>query len=443
MKKILLRLENVVTENERIKGLNKLSFLLARGEMIGILTANQHGINDLIDVLEKNKKIKEGRMYFEEQLGLHFDTDDIIVIDCYPRHGVGLSIAENLFILGKQTSLGFFNKNIIESQTNRLLRQYGISHDATVDVSVLNPFEKCLLQMLRASISNCKIIILEDISKILTLTDLEKLLEVIAEFKKRGISFIYINSFPDEIFNRCDRTMIYNNGKIIKHFYCIEDFNNAQLLPKKRLMKNIDFTARKIAFSLSDTGLPGKFMMPINLYQGECLTILDRNYQSLDDILRMLYYQKKIDDIQAIETIDQATLFFIPKNAIEHSLFKECSYLFNLSFYLDKKIKKNLIPEKYYNSIKKEFLKKVGKKVELDTLKDLSRYDLIELIYQRAILHKPDVVILYQPFFECDLELQSHINGLILSLKQNNISVLILTSIIANLETLSESIVEL
>jgi len=443
MRRILLRFENVVTESQRVKGLNKLSFLLASEEMLGILTVNQHGMNDLTDILENNKKIKEGKLFFEEKLVSSYENTEITIINRYPRLLEGLTIAENVFILKSPPKIKMAKKETIIHQTNHLLSKYGINCDASDDVSILNSFERCLLQMIKALISGCKIIILEDVGKMLNLSNFEKLLQVIKEFKKQGIGFIYINNFPDEFLKRCDRVMIYESGKIIKNFYEKRELEEVQSFFKKNMLRREFLSEKAVSINLMSTGLPLKFSFPNKLYQGGCLTVLDRYNEKLKDVLSMFYYGKKVTEIEAIEILEDKTIFFIPENAIEHSLFKDCSYLFNLSFYLDKKLKKNLIPEKFYSSIKKEFKESLGEKMELDSLRSLNNYDLIELVYHRAILQKPDVVLIYQPFFDCDMQLQPYIDNLILSLKKNNISVLILTSYIANLESLSEGIIEL
>lgn len=443
MKEILLRLDHVSTEVNKVKGLSNFSLLLGAGEIVGLLTLNQQGVNDLLEILTQNKKIKSGKIFLNEAKKSTIKFGKIYLLDRKERHVKGMTIAENIFVLKKDFNMKIIKKKVIEQGANQLLKEYGVEIDASMDASFLKPLERCQVELIKAYNSKCRIIILQDLEKILSQSHLEILFVMIRHFMAKGMSFIYLNNYPDHILGKCSRIMIMENGLISKSIYPGQSKTSLfDYIQNKNEMMSLRSSKKEVVLELMASTLVEGQPMPFRLFKGECVTFFDRNHDQLAISLSRFFSGKAAGQIKINEKIKEASVFYIPENAIENTLFKYCSYMFNLMFFIEEKISRNLIPKKFYRSIQAEYYPVLGDCLMEKSLLNLDSFQLNELIYHRAILQKPDVVVIYQPFLDCDMNLQPYIVQLILKLKNKGVAVVIFTSYLAGLEAISEEIIK-
>ena len=69
MKQEILRFENVTCKKDGAVYLDNFSFYMTAGEIVGLLSVNDRGIKELIELMAKNHPIDAGRVYMWWQTG--------------------------------------------------------------------------------------------------------------------------------------------------------------------------------------------------------------------------------------------------------------------------------------------------------------------------------------------------------------------------------------
>lgn len=112
---------------------------------------------------------------------------------------------------------------------------------------------------------NPKILILDEPTTMLDPVSKNQIYKILKDLKSSGITIIYITNFIDELL-LCDRTVIFENGKIKKDFV------------KKDLLDNLDF--------LEDLEFPGIISILSNLHKAGIDINLDN--LSTDELVKKL-----------------------------------------------------------------------------------------------------------------------------------------------------------
>ncbi|MEL7657762.1 MAG: sugar ABC transporter ATP-binding protein, partial [Bacillota bacterium] len=91
----------------------------------------------------------------------------------------------------------------------------GISIDLSIPASLLTPPQKTMIEIIRAMMTQCKLLILDEPTASLTDRESEMLFETIAKLKKKGTSILYVTHRMDEIFQLTDRITVFKNGQLV------------------------------------------------------------------------------------------------------------------------------------------------------------------------------------------------------------------------------------
>ncbi len=82
-------------------------------------------------------------------------------------------------------------------------------------VSDLSISNQQLIEIAKATTTNCKILILDEPTAALTENESKILFSIMQDLKKEGISIIYISHRMAEIFTQCDRVTVFRDGKYV------------------------------------------------------------------------------------------------------------------------------------------------------------------------------------------------------------------------------------
>ena len=104
MKQEILRFENVTCKKDGAVYLDNFSFYMTAGEIVGLLSVNDRGIKELIELMAKNHPIDAGRVYMggklvNSYLNQEETSNRIYQIDQKSSLINNLSITDNLFVM--------------------------------------------------------------------------------------------------------------------------------------------------------------------------------------------------------------------------------------------------------------------------------------------------------------------------------------------------------
>lgn len=124
------------------------------------------------------------------------------------------SIAENLY-LGNLPGERWVDFKTLYSETQKILDRVNIKAKPTDRVGNLNSGQMQMLALMRAYIKNPKILVLDEPTSALTNSEVDQLMDILNELRKRGVSCIYISHKLEEVYRICDRVLVLRDGKTI------------------------------------------------------------------------------------------------------------------------------------------------------------------------------------------------------------------------------------
>lgn len=125
------------------------------------------------------------------------------------------SVAENLFLGRQPTRFGLVQRRAIIMQATALLQTYGLDIDVRAELGSFSVAVQQIVAIARAVELSGKVLVLDEPTASLDRNEVEKLFEVIAQLKARGLGIVFITHFLDQVFAVSDRVTILRNGHLI------------------------------------------------------------------------------------------------------------------------------------------------------------------------------------------------------------------------------------
>jgi len=191
------------------------------GEIVALAGENGAGKSTLMNIL--------GGIHQPDSGSLRIDGDETAirsVSDAIER-GIGfihqelnvldnLDVAENVF-LGREPvwagPLRLIDRKGIHSQADVLLKRLGSNLSGRTPVKGLSIAQQQTVEIAKALSLNARILIMDEPTSCLTLSETARLFEVAKELKAQGVSIIYITHRLGEIANLADRVVVLRDGR--------------------------------------------------------------------------------------------------------------------------------------------------------------------------------------------------------------------------------------
>lgn len=445
MKKEILRMENVISEDPNMTNLDNFNIHMFQGEILGLIGVNDYGKDVLVNLICKNTPIKFGRIYFSNVLVNSYHYSDgsdnkVYVIDQESKLINDLTVTDNVFVLRKGFKKYIISEKVLGIQLNQLLKELEVTLEPKAVCMDLTEYERCVAEVLKAVIQGVKLIIVNDLSNILSADDFQNFKKLLIKMAKKNYSIIYIGNHHEEIFPICDRAVLMQDGRIIK-VLDKKEMSDEKILPYTISLKDTQPAIKNkdkkdtIYFHNISTSYLNK--VSFSIQAGECIVLYDKSSKLQLDTVNFLSGEQelalgvielghKILNPKKMYRYFGSEIVVIGEDALSSMLFYDMSYINNFCFLLDKKTHRSNITEKVKRSIQLEYYKELGNEVYANDLRELDKKSLYNLIYYRVHFLNPKIVFVVQPFSNADMYVRSHIIHLIRILKRKGIAVVIL-----------------
>ncbi|MEG1757839.1 MAG: sugar ABC transporter ATP-binding protein [Oscillospiraceae bacterium] len=220
-KDIVLKMENISKSFPGVLALDKVSLELKRGEIHAIMGENGAGKSTLMKVLSGAYQSDDGEITIEGQkVNIRKPSDAA-------KHGVAIvyqeqnvfaftSVTENIFLSDMPLKGKLIDYKTIKQKTVELMEKYRITHiDINKECGQLSVGQQQMVEILRATSQNVKILVLDEPTSALTEVETKILYEMMNILKSEGVSILYISHRLQEIFDVCDRVTVMRDGKDI------------------------------------------------------------------------------------------------------------------------------------------------------------------------------------------------------------------------------------
>lgn len=454
MKRELLRMDHVNLESGGERLLDNLNFQIFSGEIMGLVSRSFKGHDQLIGLICYNRPITSGTVWYDGRTVNSYSYSDgsanrVCVIEQKSHLVEGLSVVDNIFVLRSGFKKYFINERVLCDQTERFFRENGIEVDITRRVNALTPLERCLVELGKALLLGCRLVIVENPGNFLSQHELPLFQQMLLKIREEGVSVLYIANHHQEVFKIADRTSLFYDGQIRKVFDR-DEMTDEAIAPyitewlDKGQAPDLEYEDGVLHFHHVRAGsLDG---LRFVLHKGECLTLLDMDNRIADDVLGLLTggcecsrgritLEHELYSPKRAERYLDEGVAVIPKDPVERLLFPHRTYMENLTFLLDRKLGRSLIPSRIYRSIREEYTPLAGAAIDETNIRNLSLEEQMSLIYYRVQLLHPRVLVCIQPLARGDMLCRRKILSLIReSLRQGTAVLLITTNVSDTLE---------
>ncbi len=223
MSDLKLEMRGITKEFPGVKALDGVDLQVRRGEIHALVGENGAGKSTLMKILSgfyphgsyggeilldgKEQRFEGIRDSEEARIAIIFQELALV------KH---MSIAENLFLGTELTKArGVIDWDRTFQRTAAALRQVGLKRapgDRVVDLGV---GEQQLVEIAKALSKDANLLILDEPTAALTDAEAERLLGILAELKRDGVTCIYISHHLSEVLRIADRITVLRDGRTI------------------------------------------------------------------------------------------------------------------------------------------------------------------------------------------------------------------------------------
>ncbi|RVU54467.1 multiple monosaccharide ABC transporter ATP-binding protein [Anaerosphaera multitolerans] len=223
MAEYILQMKNITKEFPGVKALDDVNLNVVEGTIHAIVGENGAGKSTLMNILSgvypygtysgdivyegevcKLKNIKES-----EEKGIVIIHQELALVP-------NLSIKENIFLGNERSKKGIIDWNKTYKDAKKYTELVGLDEDLNVLVEEIGVGKQQLVEIAKALSKNVKLLILDEPTASLNDDDSEKLLDLILDLKKEGITSIIISHKLNEINKIADEITIIRDGKTIE-----------------------------------------------------------------------------------------------------------------------------------------------------------------------------------------------------------------------------------
>lgn len=219
----LLEVKSVSKYFPPVSALNNVCFDVVPGEVHGLVGENGAGKSTLIKILAgvyskdsgtillDGKEVTIETPHEATSLGLNFIHQELFQV---PYSTIG----ESLFFGRKypRNRFGLIDWKSLRKQASEELSKFGVPKGLENElISRTSMAYRYIAAIAKAISQQCRILFMDEPTASLSKDEADKLFEIIAELKKRGISIVYISHRLEEIFKICDRVTILREGQLV------------------------------------------------------------------------------------------------------------------------------------------------------------------------------------------------------------------------------------
>lgn len=218
MEDIILSIKNITKRYPGVVALDKVSIDFRKGEVHALLGENGAGKSTFIKAIAGAIQADAGEIIINGKSYTHLTpyeakTEGVEVI--YQEFNLmeSLSVAENI-CFGEKTG-NFVSYKEMERKSKEIFDLMGVSLDLKKQVRNLPSSQKQLVEIAKSVSRNAKILIMDEPSAPLSVTEIDKMFEIVRKLKAKGVTIIYISHRMEEIFEIADRVTVLRDGKYI------------------------------------------------------------------------------------------------------------------------------------------------------------------------------------------------------------------------------------
>ncbi len=127
-----------------------------------------------------------------------------------------LTVAENVFLGAEPRRAGFIDRGSLRERFDRLIADAGFDLEASTVVGRLSLAQQQQVEILRALARDADLIVLDEPSASLSATEADRLHDVVRGLRTRGRTVILVSHFLTEVLDLSDVVTVLRDGKVVR-----------------------------------------------------------------------------------------------------------------------------------------------------------------------------------------------------------------------------------
>jgi len=468
-KPVILNLKNISKSFGGVQALEDVSIQVGKGEVHAIVGENGAGKSTLMKIIAGVLHPDTGTIDFESQQ-IHFDGPrdaanlGIAIVYQELIFFRELSVVENIYLGDEiKNKHGVLDWEAMTKGAAEAVQKMGLPVDIIYKtMSDLMLGSQQLILIARSIHKNAKVIILDEPTAILSQAETELLFNTIKDLKQQGVSIIYISHRLEEIFHIADKISVLRDGKKVAE-YKIDEATEDKLV--------LSMTGRKFSFDIQkkpnnrrkDPVLKVKNLSRAGFYQnisfevkpGEILGFYGLVGAGRSEVVKAIFGEMLPDDGEIIykgkkfsprnsrDAIDKK-IIYVPEDRRHQGLFLIRAIQDNLTAGILRSVssKIGIINNREEKKLAQSQLERL--KIKASSLSahvsSLSGGNQQKVVLGRGLSHQPELLILDEPTHGIDVGTKSEIHKLVLSLAENGIAIILISSELPEVLALADKI---
>ncbi len=464
---MLLKTKNLNKQFGSMYALKDIDIEIAPGEIHGLVGENGAGKSTLIKILTGVYSLDSGEIIWQgekvsisnprqsRKVGINVIHQDRHLIPSF--NGI-----ENIYLgLDYETKNNVvIDWNVMKNKVKALMEELDISVPLDKMASQLTPPQQTLLEIVRAMMTECKLLILDEPTASLTDKETKILFSTIKKLKDNGTSILYVTHRMDEITDLTDRVTVFKNGELVSTVNT-KDVDKEQIISlmtdnwkseKQKVEKQIGETL------LSVKNIASKDKKVINgtfdVKAGEILGIFGLGGSGRTELLECIYGFRKSTAGQVFLN-GKELLKRTPAISIEEKMVLICEDRRGMALIGNLSVKENIVLSileeysKYGVVDDKKEISDAKSKIESLSIKTNGYYQKVnelsggnqqKVVFAKALMSNPKVILCDEPTQAVDVKTREEIHKLLRELAKKGTAVVFVSSDLKEVLEVSDSI---
>jgi len=217
---VVLSLKGITKKYPGVLALDYVSLDFFEGEVHALLGENGAGKSTLIKAVAGAINLDGGIIHIggqvHYQMTPHLSRSMGIEV-IYQEFNLvpTMSIAENIFLGDKVSDKFLVDYKAMKTKAIELFELFEADLDPNALVRDLSPAQQQIVEIAKAVSKNVKILIMDEPSAPLSVSEVEHMFEIIKGLKQKGVTVIYISHRLEEVFRISDRVSVMRDGRYV------------------------------------------------------------------------------------------------------------------------------------------------------------------------------------------------------------------------------------
>ena len=373
-----------------------------------------------------------------------------------------MSVAENIFLGDRTGKSPLVDFGTMKSKAREIFKPFNVDIDPDALVRDLSPAKQQIVEIAKAVSKNVKILIMDEPSAPLSVSEVEHMFEIIRHLKQRGVTVIYISHRLEEVFRISDRVTVMRDGRYVAT-KLTKDTNRKELISLmvgRELKESYPLRSNppgEIALEVKNLSGNGDKDISFSVRKGEILGISGLVGAGRTELAMLLFGAVPVEggemwvegkpvQIRSPQDAIQQGIGLLTEDRKGQGLFLEMGVRWNISFPIIRRLSKyGVVNTRTENEIAEKYKQRINIKTPslIQRVINLSGGNQQKVVLAKSLAAESDILIFDEPTRGIDVGAKQEIYNLMCELANNGIAILMISSDMEELLGMSDRIMVL